>query len=122
MKTILIVDDSPSVREEVAEVLSEAGYLVVEAEDGMDALAKLAVTADIGLVVSDINMPKLNGLEMIERIKSDGLHPGLPVVMLTSEGQPALIARAKKAGAKGWIVKPFKRELLVAAIRKLLPN
>lgn len=120
MRTVLIVDDSASVRAQVAEVLGAAGYLVVEAEDGLDALAKLAATQDVGLVVCDVNMPNLNGFDMIERMKAD--EKSIPVVMLTSEGQPALIARARKAGAKGWIVKPFKSELLVAAVRKLLSS
>jgi two-component system chemotaxis response regulator CheY len=122
MKTVLIVDDSPSVREQVADVLGGAGYRVVEAEDGLDALTKLANTPEVELVISDINMPQLNGLEMLERIRSEGRHTDVPVIMLTTEGQPALITRAKKSGAKAWIVKPFKPALLVAAVRKFLPN
>jgi two-component system chemotaxis response regulator CheY len=122
MKTVLVVDDSPTVRQQVAQALGPAGYTVMEAGDGMDALAKLGASPEIALIISDINMPRMNGLEMLEKVKSDGNHPNLPVLMLTSEGQPAMIERARKFGAKGWIVKPFKPELLLAATRRLLPD
>jgi two-component system chemotaxis response regulator CheY len=122
MKKILLVDDSPSVRQQVRLALTEAGYPVVEANDGLDGLAKLAATPDVGLIISDINMPRMNGLDMVEKVKSEAKHVTLPVLMLTSEGQPALIERAKKAGVKGWVVKPFKADMLLAAVKKLLPN
>jgi two-component system chemotaxis response regulator CheY len=122
MKKILLVDDSPSVRQQVRLALTEAGYAVVEANDGLDGLSKLAATPDVGLVISDINMPRMNGLDMVEKVKSDPKNSALPVLMLTSEGQPALIERAKKSGVKGWVVKPFKADMLLAAVKKLLPN
>ena len=122
MKKILLVDDSPSVRQQVRLALSEAGYPVVEATDGLDGLAKLAATPDVGLIISDINMPRMNGLDMIEKVRTDAKHVTLPILMLTSEGQPALIDRGKKAGVKGWVVKPFKADMLLAAVKKLLPN
>ncbi len=116
-KRILVVDDSPTVRQQVAAALVQGGFQVVEAVDGTDALDKL--DASIALVVSDVNMPRTNGLEMLDRIKSDPRWASLPVVMLTTEGQATLMDRAKKAGAKGWIIKPFKPELLIAAVKKL---
>jgi two-component system chemotaxis response regulator CheY len=71
------------------------------------------------MLICDVNMPRMNGLEMLEKLRSDVRWKALPVVMLTTEGQPALIERAKKAGAQGWIIKPFKAALLVAAVQRL---
>ena len=120
MKRVLVVDDSPSVRQQVSMSLSQAGYEVVEAGDGTEGVTKIASDRAIGLVICDINMPRMNGLEMIEMVKKEPQNAALPIIVLTSEGQPALIDRAKKAGAKGWIVKPFKADLLVAAVKKLI--
>lgn len=117
-KKVLIVDDSQSVRQQVGLALQQAGYDTVEAVDGEDGAAKINATSDISLVISDVNMPKMNGLEMLEKV-SDRIKAGLPVVMLTTEGQPSLIKRAKAAGAKGWVIKPFKAALLVATVDKL---
>lgn len=119
MKKILVVDDSPSVRQQVGIALTQAGYGVVEAVDGQDGLSK-AGSGGISLVISDVNMPRLNGIEMVEKLKADAKLASLPIVMLTSEGQPAIIDRAKKAGAVGWIIKPFKANLLLAAVKKLV--
>jgi two-component system chemotaxis response regulator CheY len=120
MKKVLIVDDSPTVRQQVSVALKQAGFEVVEAADGFEGVSKVSADRDIRMVILDVNMPRMNGLEMLDKVKQDADNAGLHVVMLTSEGQQALIERAKKAGAKGWIVKPFKAELLVAAVRKLL--
>jgi two-component system chemotaxis response regulator CheY len=119
MKKVLIVDDSPSVRQQVCMALNQAGFATVEAVDGMDGLAH-AANPEVSLVICDVNMPRMNGLEMVEKVKADPRCSALPILMLTSEGQPSLIERAKKAGAKGWIVKPFKADLLVAAVKKLI--
>jgi two-component system, chemotaxis family, chemotaxis protein CheY len=119
MKTILVVDDSASVRQQLCLSLQPAGYIVMEATDGVDGAQKIASNPQISLVICDINMPRMNGLEMLEKIRTDPRTATLPVVMLTTEGQQELIQRAKKAGAKGWIVKPFKAELLISAIQKL---
>ncbi|MDB4972734.1 MAG: chemotaxis protein CheY [Myxococcaceae bacterium] len=120
-KKVLIVDDSPTVRQQVGLALKQAGFEILEATDGADGLAKVGSDPSIGMVILDVNMPRMNGLEMLEAVKAGGANAALPVIMLTSEGQQALVDRAKKAGAKGWIVKPFKAELLVAAVKKLLP-
>jgi two-component system chemotaxis response regulator CheY len=114
---VLIIDDSTMVRQQVGRALTAAGFSVVEAIDGVEALQKLAMSPEMRLVVCDVNMPRMNGIEFLERMNAD--HSAVPVVMLTTEGQPELIQRAKALGAKGWIVKPFKPDLLVAAARKL---
>ena len=111
-----VVDDSPTVRQQVGLALTQAGYQVIEAVDGVDALAK--VDATIAMMICDVNMPRMNGLEALEKIRANPKLAKLPVVMLTTEGHANLIDRAKKAGAKGWIVKPFKAELLVAAVQR----
>jgi two-component system, chemotaxis family, chemotaxis protein CheY len=117
-KKVLVVDDSQAVRQQVAQALNVAGYEVVEAIDGIDGQAK--VDESVAMVILDVNMPRMNGLEMLEAIRRDVKNANLPVVMLSTEGQPQMIERAKKAGAKGWIIKPFKAELLVAAVTKLI--
>jgi two-component system, chemotaxis family, chemotaxis protein CheY len=118
-KKILVVDDSNTIRQQVGMCLTGAGYTVVEASDGVEGLDAIKSTPDIAMVICDVNMPNMNGIEMLEAVHADGKFNALPVIMLTTEGQPALISRAKKAGAKGWIVKPFKPDLLLAAAKKL---
>jgi two-component system chemotaxis response regulator CheY len=113
------VDDSATVRQQVRLALVQAGFDVIEAVDGLDGAQTIEGRKDIGMVICDVNMPRMNGLEMVERVKANGAREDLPIVMLTTEGQPALIQRAKAAGAKGWIVKPFKADQLVAAAKKL---
>lgn len=118
-KKILIVDDSRTIRQQVSFTLTKGGFEVIEAEDGNDGIAKLKATPDIALIISDVNMPNMGGLEMVESIKADASYSALPIIMLTTEGGSDLVERAKKAGAKGWLVKPFKPEQLVAAATKL---
>jgi|SRR5262245_38108457 two-component system chemotaxis response regulator CheY len=119
-KKVLIVDDSRTVRQQLGIVLTEAGYEVVEASDGLDGAEKIAASTDLAMVICDVNMPRMNGIEMLTFLKQDPKHANLLVLMLTTEGQPALIARAKAAGARGWIVKPFKPDLLLGTVRKLV--
>jgi two-component system chemotaxis response regulator CheY len=117
-ETILLIDDSETVRHQVRQTLVRAGYEVLEAADGVDGLEKIRRRPALALVLCDINMPRMNGLEMLEQLHRDGSK--VPIVMLTTEGQPLLIRRAKQAGAKGWIVKPIKAEPLLSAITKIL--
>ena len=115
--TILVIDDSQMVRGQVRRALAGAGFIVLEAADGVEALATLVTNPETRLVICDVNMPQMNGIEFLERLNEDGI--GIPVVMLTTEGQPELILQAKKLGAKGWLIKPFKPEILVAAAKRL---
>lgn len=118
-KTVLVVDDSSTVRQQVALTLVSAGYGVAEAADGVEALA--AVRAQVpALVLCDVNMPRMTGLEFLETLEAEAADPPPPVVMLASSGVPDLIARAKRAGARGFIVKPFRPDLLVAAVKRLV--
>ena len=116
-KRILLVDDSQTVRLQVRHALSPRGYELIEAVDGVEGLTKIRENPDLSAVLCDINMPNMTGLEMLAAVRAEGLTT--PIIMLTSEGQPSLIRRAREMGAKGWIVKPFNVELLVAAINKL---
>jgi two-component system chemotaxis response regulator CheY len=118
-KKILIVDDSKTIRQQVSFALSKGGYEVVEAEDGQIGLDKLKTEADVAMVISDVNMPNMNGIEMVQAINKDASIKKVPIIMLTTEGSGELIAQAKEAGAKGWLVKPFKPDQLLAAVAKL---
>jgi len=117
-KKILIVDDSATVRQQVRAALINC-FEVVEASDGVEGLEAIVERNDLAAVICDVNMPRMGGLELLQIAGAQGRLVGLPILMLTTEGQPALVKQAKAAGAKGWIVKPFKPELLVAAMRKL---
>jgi two-component system, chemotaxis family, chemotaxis protein CheY len=118
-KTILIVDDSLTVRQQVSLTLKAAGYNVAEASNGREGVDVVRGGIPIAMVICDVNMPIANGLEFLEAIKGDAPAPPLPVVMLTTDGSPDLIARAKRAGARGWLVKPFQSDLLLTAVRRL---
>ena len=115
---VLVVDDSATVRQQVRAALSQAGLQVDEAVDGADGAKKIKA-GQFKCVVCDVNMPIKNGIEMLEEVKSDAKFAPLPVIMLTTEGSKELIAKAKTLGACGWIVKPFKADMLVAAVKKL---
>ena len=119
-KKIMIVDDSRTIRQQVSFTLNKGGFEVVEAEDGKDGIEKLSANPDVQMIISDVNMPNMNGLEMVEAIKEAGTFPAVPIIVLTTEGAADLIQRAKAAGAKGWLVKPFKPDQLIAAVTKLV--
>ena len=116
--TVLVVDDSKLIREQVGGILVSAGYLVVGAGDGEEALERFRAMKRVGLVVLDMNMPRTNGLEFMEQMPRRGSVPSVPVIVLTTELDPEMLRRAKGLGAKGWIVKPFRPEMLVAAVGK----
>jgi two-component system, chemotaxis family, chemotaxis protein CheY len=119
VKRVLVIDDSSAVRQQIRNTLSGAGYEVIEAIDGVDGLEKLQQGgAEIELALCDVNMPRMTGLEMVVEAKRVGV--SVPIIMLTTEGQPSMIRRARDAGARGWIVKPFKPELLIIAVNKIV--
>jgi two-component system, chemotaxis family, chemotaxis protein CheY len=118
-KSIMTVDDSASVRQMVTFTLKDAGYSVVEACDGRDALAKLT-TAPVNMVITDYNMPNLDGIGLIRELRAMPAFKFIPIVLLTTESQMEKKQEGKAAGATGWIVKPFKPEQLVAVVKKVL--
>lgn len=118
-KRILAVDDSASVRQLVSFTLKEAGYDVVEAVDGEEALLKLN-EGPVHMVIADVNMPNLDGIELVKQVRTRQEYKFLPIVLLTTESRDVMKIKGKDAGATGWIVKPFKPEQLLAVIRKLL--
>ena len=118
-KTILIVDDSASLRQVVSIALTRAGYEVIEAADGMDALTKLD-GRKINLVVSDVNMPRMDGITFVAQMKANPRYKFTPVIMLTTENGDAKMTQGKLAGAKAWIVKPFNPPVLLDAVAKLV--
>jgi two-component system, chemotaxis family, chemotaxis protein CheY len=118
-KTILSVDDSASVRQMVKLTLSGAGYDVIQANDGAEGLAKAKEKA-VDLVVTDLNMPNMNGLALIRELRKLPTYQGTPILFLTTESDAALKAEAKSAGATGWITKPFQQDQLLSVVKKVL--
>ena len=119
-KRIMAVDDSASVRQMVSFTLRQAGYEVVEAVDGKDALSKLD-GSQVHMVITDLNMPNLDGIGLIKGVRSHTSYRFIPVIMLTTESQESKKLEGRQAGATGWIVKPFKPEQLVSVVKKVLP-
>ena len=117
-KTILTVDDSVSVRQMVAFTLKGAGYGVIEACDGRDALGK--ISSEVRLVITDLNMPVLDGIGLVKGIRASVASKYVPIIVLTTESQDSKKQEAKAAGATGWIVKPFKPDQLLAVVKKVL--
>jgi len=114
----MAVDDSISVRQVVAFTLRSGGYEVIEAVDGRDALARL--TGSVHMVITDLNMPNMDGIELIRAIRATPPYRAIPIVMLTTESQDGKKQAGKAAGATGWIVKPFRPEQLLGVIKKVL--
>ena len=117
-KTILIVDDSASLRQVVAIALKGGGYDVVEAVDGKDGLAKLN-GQKVHLIISDVNMPNMDGIAFVKAVKQLPNYKFTPIIMLTTESQESKKMEGQAAGAKAWVVKPFKPEQMLAAVAKL---
>jgi two-component system chemotaxis response regulator CheY len=118
-KKIMTVDDSPTIRQMLGMALKGAGYEVVEAENGKDALHKLE-SEQVSMLITDLNMPQMNGIDLIRSVRqSPGLR-FLPIIMLTTETQEVKRLEGKAAGASGWIVKPFKPEQLLKVVQMVM--
>lgn len=118
-KTILIADDSESIRELVGLTLTAAGYEVLKSEDGERALAELDGKR-IDLVITDLNMPKIDGIDLIRKIRTKESYGTVPILLLTTESQATKKEEARVAGATGWIVKPFIQDKLIAVVQKVI--
>jgi two-component system chemotaxis response regulator CheY len=118
-KIIMTVDDSASIRQMVTFTLEQAGYDVLEAVDGVDAMNKLGDTT-VNMMITDLNMPNMDGLELIKNTRTRPEYKFMPIIMLTTESQAEKKQEGKAAGATGWIVKPFKPEQLLGVIKKVL--
>ncbi len=118
-KTIMVVDDSESLRQVVNIALSGAGYRVIEAKDGVQGIEMLD-GSKVHLIISDVNMPNMNGIDFVKKVKTLPKYKFTPVIMLTTESQQYLMDESKKAGAKAWMVKPFRPEQMLEAVSKLL--
>jgi two-component system chemotaxis response regulator CheY len=117
-KTILTVDDSASIRQMVALTLKSAGHQVLEAGNGAEGY-DTATANTVHAVITDLNMPVMNGIEFIRKYRAHPASKGVPIILLTTESDEGLKRAAKEAGATGWIVKPFKQDQLLAVVRKV---
>lgn len=115
----MIVDDSASMRQTIKICLSGTGYEIMEAVDGQDGIAKLDGRR-VHLIISDVNMPNMNGIEMIKLLKQNPGYRFTPIMMLTTEAEESRKREGQAAGAKAWMVKPFRPEQLLAAVAKLI--
>ncbi len=118
-KTFLVVDDSASMRQLVAFAVKDAGFDVIEAANGKDAMDK-ARGAKLDMVITDLNMPEMDGIELIKQLRGKAEYKFTPIVMLTTESQEAKKQEGKSAGASGWIVKPFNPEQLLEVVKKFV--
>jgi len=122
VKKVIVIDDSRVVRQQVRAALAELPIEIIEAADGQEgeaAVRAALTTAPPSLVICDVNMPLVSGIMLLRNLKSDAATAGVPVLMLTTEGHPDLVREARQLGAVGWLVKPFKPNLLVEAVKKL---
>jgi two-component system chemotaxis response regulator CheY len=117
-KTIMIVDDSASVRQVVGIALKSAGYAVLEGRDGVDAIAKLT-GQKVHLIISDVNMPNMDGIRFVKAVKQMPVYKFTPIIMLTTESEEEKKREGQAAGARAWVVKPFQPEHLLGAVQKL---
>lgn len=118
-KTIMTVDDSASIRMMVKFTLKDLGYEIIEAANGSDALSKID-KHPISMLITDINMPEMDGISLVKKVRELPAYKFIPIIVLTTESQDDKKREGKAAGATGWIVKPFKPEQLVAVVKKVM--
>lgn len=118
-KKVLVVDDSTAIRQSITYVLQQGGYEVVEAKDGLDGLTTLQSMDPPDLVITDVNMPNMDGISFIRKVREDAKYKFLPIIVLTTESQGSKMNEGKEAGATGWIVKPFSAEKLLGVVKKV---
>jgi two-component system chemotaxis response regulator CheY len=119
-KKVLVVDDSAAIRQSITYVLQQGGYDVVEAKDGLDGLAVLQGMAATDLIITDVNMPNLDGISLIRKVREIPKYKFTPIIVLTTESQGSKMNEGKEAGATGWIVKPFSAEKLLGVVKKVV--
>lgn len=119
-KNILIIDDSSMMRLALRTTLTELGYTVIEAEDGLDGLEKLKDSVKINLIICDVNMPRMDGITFVKTYKAIPEFQYIPVLMLTTEESPERKEQGKSAGVRAWMVKPFNKDAIINAVSKLL--
>jgi two-component system, chemotaxis family, chemotaxis protein CheY len=119
-KNILIIDDSESIREVIATGLEDAGYTVIKGVNGRDGLTCLENNPDVELIITDLNMPVMDGISFLKEVRKSSRHKYVPIIILTTESQEAKKLEARNAGATGWIIKPFSKEKLITVIKKLV--
>ena len=118
-KKVLVVDDSAAIRQSITYVLQQGGYEVVEAKDGMDGLSVLEGMDSADLIITDVNMPNLDGISFIRKVRENAKYKFTPIIVLTTESQGAKMNEGKEAGATGWIVKPFSADKLLGVVKKV---
>lgn len=118
-KRILIVDDSAAIRQSISYILEQGGYVTVEAKDGLEGLARLGDEQLFDLVITDVNMPNMDGIAMIKKVREIPKYKFTPILVLTTESQGSKMNEGKEAGATGWIVKPFSSDKLLGIVKKV---
>jgi two-component system chemotaxis response regulator CheY len=117
-KTVITVDDSSAIRLMISFTLRAAGHEVIQAADGMDALGQLK-SRGVDLVITDVHMPRMDGIELTRQLRTLDRHKSTPILLLTTESDPAMKSKGKQAGATGWLVKPFQQDQLLAVVEKV---
>lgn len=118
-KKVLVVDDSAAIRQSITYVLQQGGYDVSEAKDGLDGLSVLSTMDAVDLIITDVNMPNMDGITFIKKVREEGTYKFTPIIVLTTESQGSKMNEGKEAGATGWIVKPFSSEKLLGVVKKV---